>query len=78
MKIKEVSGYAGYYIEIEPGGEVYGADNVCLHTCNSAPFKSHDELWVLKRKRFLKAVSKALDVTIFERENADDIIGYYK
>lgn len=66
MKIKEVSGSAGYHIEIEPAGGIYGADYVSLVTHNAAPYEDHDEQWVFKRKRFLKVVAKALGVVIYE------------
>lgn len=69
MKVKDVSGSDGYYIEIVPGAGLRADDDlVGLQTHIAAPYDTHDELWTFKRKKFLKAVAKALSVIIYERD----------
>jgi len=81
VDVKEYMSDDGSSISIESGDTVpivNSAKFVGIYTNNSPEHDDLDELWIFRRKAFLKAVAEALNVLICDRY-ADDIdAGYYK
>jgi len=56
-----------------------GSGYVGIYTNNVPKHADLDELWIVKRKAFLKAVAQALNVVIYDQTGALDVkSGYYK
>ena len=76
----------GSSISIESGDTVSitrDAKFVGIYTNNVPKYDHQDELWIFKRKTFLKAVAKALNVAIYDADalsdlNRGDVPGYYR
>ena len=68
----------GSSISIETGKDLCiapGTKYVGIQTNNAPEWVSEDELWIFKRKAFLKAVAKALNVIIYERDAVAELDG---
>ena len=74
----------GSSISIETGEDLViapGDKYVGIQTNNTSEFDDLDELWIFKRKAFLKAVAKALGVVIYEPASTAGGVedsGYYR
>ena len=68
----------GSSISIETGEDLCiapGTKYVGIQTNNVPEWVGEDELWIFKRKAFLKAVAKALSVVIYEPDDVFADIG---
>ena len=71
-------------ISIESGDTVsivQDAKYVGIYTNNDPAHDDRNELWIFKRKAFLKAVAKALNVVIYDShpdDGVNDPAGYYR
>jgi len=61
---------SGEELTIAPDGKFVG-----IYTNNVPKYGHLDELWIVKRKKFLKAVAKALNVIIYERDAVAELDG---
>jgi len=78
--VKEQLADNGSSITILSADELSVTDDsklVGIQTNNGAGYDDGDELWIFKRKAFLRAVSKALDVNIIDADPPLTVSGYY-
>lgn len=80
VDVKDSENDDGSYVTIESSdGLMIDTKRVGISTHNVDEHSDLDELWIFKRKAFLKAVAKALGVAIYDGLTGDnEPAGYYK
>lgn len=66
MKVYDIEARDGSYALIEGECRVYKPSSVAIYTHHKESQAEYDEAWTFARKRFLRAVAKALGVAIYD------------